>query len=237
MSVSIKTKFFRGAGINEDGKKDIEKFACVPEEDLFKILEWYLNKTSYPRYDRDDFIELAEITGQSGEVIIESVGVIKLILDMSSRDDDNPEDFLHDLISLELVEKEHHEKLARVFKKLRIVSDKLRVLLRKSKTEGFAVPSLVSSSMTAAIKPVYERDFKYGRDKIEEYDPMPIGYAVLGEIQLKKSDSDETFCVQLNRDNFNRFISDLLVVQTEMESMQKLVDDLPTNKAEKEKCL
>ena len=234
MSVSIKTKFFRGGGFNEEGEKDLKVLACMPEEALSKILEWHANKTSSPRYDRDDFIELAEITEQSGGAVVASIGIIRSILDASSRDDDNPEDFLHDVVSLELVEKEHHEKLARAFKKLRILASKQRLQLRKSKTEGFALPGLVSSSMTAAIKPVYEHDFKYGTDKIEEYDPIPIGYAVIAEIQLKKSDTNNTFSVHLNRDNFNRFITDLLAVQTEMESMQKLVDDLPIKKAEKE---
>ncbi len=228
MSVSIKTKFFRGGGFNEEGEKDLKELACMSEEALSKILEWHTNKTSSPRYDRDEFIELAEITGQSGGAVIASVGVIRAILNASSRDDDDPEDFLHDVVSLELVEKEHHEKLARAFKKLQTIADTQRVLLRRSKTEGLAVSRLVGSSMTAAIKPVYDRDFKYGRDKIEKYDPIPIGYAVLAEILLKKNDGDETFSVQLNRDNFNRFISDLLALQTEMESMQKLVVDLPT---------
>ena len=75
--------------------------------------------------------------------------------------------------------------------------------------------------MSAMIKPVFPRKFEYGKDSLERYEPSPIGYCVVAQIELQKSDTAQVFSLQLDRENLDRFVTDLLALQAELVQMEK----------------
>lgn len=77
--------------------------------------------------------------------------------------------------------------------------------------------------MSATIKPIFPRKFEYGKDSLERYEPSPIGYCLVAQIELQKSDSAQFFSFQLNRENLDRFVGDLLALQAELVQMEKEV--------------
>ena len=153
-----------------------------------------------------------------------AIDTFELIINSLTKFDDKVNDFYDDLIKQKYIEEKDKKKLKLIFDHIPEIIVKYRLFQRKTITEGFGLPKLVSCSSSAAIKPIYKNSFKYGIDDIHSYKPEPIGYCVVAQIKLKKNDSEETFSFQLNRDIFNRFITDLLALQSEMEQLNKMKD-------------
>jgi hypothetical protein len=108
-----------------------------------------------------------------------------------------------------------------VFLKLGKIVEKYKYYVREKRTSAYGQPTLVSSSMSAALKPVFERKFNYGEDRIEKYVPKSIGYCVIAQVQLKV-DTNESYSFQTDMNSFDRFISDLLALQAEMRELETI---------------
>jgi len=230
----MRTKYFRESALSDDGKKNVKALASLPVEAVTYILNWLGNRKTYPRLDMADRLELAQLTGESGDTLVPSLSILKLFIDRLVSHGDDVGDFYADLKDLDVIEEgTSYDTLDIVFSRLPGITANFRLLRRRILTEGFGMPFLTGSSYTPAIKPVLQKSFEYGVDEISTYKPAPIGFTVVAQVELQNSDSGHIFAFQVNRDNFDRLIADLLALQAQMKLMEAEAEHLTAKYLEK----
>jgi hypothetical protein len=229
----MRTRYFKQASLSDEGKKNLQALASLSHESAGKILDWLKTKEVYPLFDSADRIEIAQSTGESGTVLMPCLSILKMFIDRITEHDDDPEAFYADIKDLDMVDqKTGYKTLDIVFSRLQDIIRGLRLLKRRKLTENFGLPVLIGSTMTAALKPVFSRKFKYNEDSLEKYKPEPIDFAVVGLIELERSDCESVFDFQLDMDNFDRFITDLLALQAEMKILEQQARKITKHESE-----
>ena len=216
----MKTKYFRENGLSKEGKENLSTLLGLSTSVLDNILDWFQARTYYPRFDHQDIGDVSSLTDESGDRIISAISILKLLISRIIAEDDPIENYRDDIVALGLVQESEQPKINLLFSRLPAIVEKFRLFHRRTVAEGLGMPRLSGSSMSAAIKPIYGRTFRSGVDDLKTYDPIPMGYAVVAQILLERDGrEEEMFCFQMNRDNLNRFVSDLLALQAEVEKM------------------
>ena len=229
----MRTRYFKQASLTDEGKENLRALASLSHESAGKILDWLKTKQVYPRFDSADRTEIAQSTGESGAVLIPCLSILRMFIDRIIDHDDDPEAFYADLKDLDIVDqKTGYKTLDIVFSRLPDIIKGFCLLNRRKMTEGLGLPILTGSTMTAALKPVFSRMFKYNEDSLEKYKPEPIDFAVVGLIELERSDSESVFDFQLDMDNFDRFITDLLALQAEMKILEQQARKITKHESE-----
>ncbi len=223
----MRTKYFKESSLSEEGKKNVISLAGLSPAVANQILDWFAAKQSYPRFDSRDVIEIAQITGESGQTLTAPISILVLFINRIVDNDESVTDFYADLKDLNIVpDPPGYATLDIVFSRIPPIAKQFRLYLRCRATEHYGLPVLTGSTMSAAMKPVFSRTFRYGEDSLEEYSPVPIGYCTVVQIELQKADTQEVFSFQVNRDNFDRLIADLLALQAELKVMETLASKI-----------
>lgn len=222
----MKTKYFKEASLSDDGKKKLQIFAGISVQTAEKLIGWFEQQTMYPRMDYHDRFQLAQITGESGEIVQKCSSILKLFIDRIIDKNENVNDFYEDIKSANLVPSEiGYKTLDVIFAKMPDLIAKFRILRRQRVTESSGIATLTYCSSCSILKPILRKRFEYGVDKINEYLPEHIGYCVMAMIELEKS-NDQKFSFQMNSDDFNRFISELLSLQAEMRQLENVSEEM-----------
>ena len=218
----MRTTQFSESGLSEEGKKKVQLLASLSEGNVSKLVEWFKGRDRYPRFDAADVGEVAEKLGQSGESASDTLSIVKFFIDKIIDYDEPASYFVEDLRELKILDNvEGYNSLDKFFSKMMPVIEKFRFYRRCRLTEDYGQPTLIGSSMSAVMKPVHSKNFKYGKDDIASYKPRIIGHTIVAQIELEQSSRSETFTFQMNEDNFDRFITGLLALQAEMKQLRE----------------
>lgn len=229
----MRTKYFKEASLSDDGKSNLRALATLSPECAEKIMNWFANQDTYPRFDVGERLTLAEITGESGDALTPSLSILRLFINRLAEHGDEVSAFYQDIKDLAIVDDEiGYQTLDVVVSRLPAVVKRFRFLIRRHATEMDGAPTLTGSSMSAAMKPVLPKKFRYNEDKIEDYTPRPLGYTVVAQIELQLSGQSQVFAFHMNSDNFDRFITDLLALQFEMRMLETKCSELNHTKSE-----
>ena len=218
----MKTKFFRESGFTETGIKRLKRLAELKPQTKAIFINWFKQLKEKPIFDRNLTRQLAAETGESAELVDDITLITSSMLQYLGGYGDSIEDFIEDLRSSKsLDEEKHFESIRKYLEDLSCVTQLYHLLSRARATELDGAASLKSSSMSAAIKPVYERDFRYGEDELTKFNLNPISYVCVAMVELEKDDANEHFTFQMNRETFDKFLSDLIVLQARMKQMEE----------------
>lgn len=219
----MKSKYFQAAGFSDDGIEKLKTVNSMNTKSIGIILDWFEKCEKYPKFYENTIIEISKKANISGHDCQQAVFLIKHIIDETIENDDNLEYFYEDIKKLQIIDdKKSYIGLDLLFSRLPKILEKFVFFIRKRSAQHDGSPNLTYSSMTANIRPVYRKRFEYGEDNIKEYDPSPIGYCAVADIELKKSDNDEHFVFHADNDTLNMLVSDLLALQQELKRMTEL---------------
>lgn len=229
----MKTTYFKENPLGQETIKNIQGLASLSEETARSILDWLEARESYPVLDRAEMVQIADATGMSATTLRGPVSVVRLFINRIAEYNENVEAFYADLKDLKIVKDETgYKTLDLIFSRLPTMIEKFRRLQSCAVTENAGMPNLVASNITTAIKPVFAKRFEYGKDSIEQYRPKPIAYCVVAQIELK-NDSESIFAFQLNRENFDRFLNELLSLQAELRILEVKAQEMNSDLCEK----
>jgi len=226
----MRTKYFKQNSLSDQGKKNLRALIAFPARSAEKIMDWLMEQNDYPRLDADDRLAIAERTQESGDKIFSVMSILHLFINRLVDQKDDIKDFHQDIMDLEeFSDVSKSEALDVIFARLPEVIEKFKYMTRKKAAETDGIPLLVSSTMSAAMKPILEQRFEYGRDKIEEYKPQLMGYTVVAQVGFQLHDNNNVFAFQMGSDDFNRLITDLLALQSEMRHLEEKCVQLNRN--------
>lgn len=229
----MRTKYFKEASLSDEGKSNLRALATLSPECAEKIMNWFANQKTYPRFDVSERLTLAEITGESGDTLTPSLSILRLFINRLVEHSDDVSAFYQDIKDLAIIDDAiGYQTFDVVFSRLPAVVKSFRFLIRRHAAEMDGAPNLTGSSMSAAMKLVLPKKFRYNEDKIEDYTPQPLGYTVVAQIELQLSGRDQVFAFHMNSDNFDRFITDLLALQCEMRMLETKCSELNHTKSE-----
>jgi hypothetical protein len=181
----------------------------------------------YPVLTESLIQDLAIKADENAQDIKDTLMITLLIIERLGETDDNVADFVEDLITNEFLSNDENGQIVKSFFS-ELESEKTRFFhfMRKEKAVERGASSLQRISMTAELKPVFNKEFKYGKDEIENYQPEIIGYVTTAQVQLGVSDKEEIFAFQVDTFLLNRLITDLLALQKEMKKLETVSHSL-----------
>ncbi len=211
----MKSKYFAEYSLGDEVKKDIGVLAELSEKTLDKLVEWIEKQKSYQHIDAADIKTLSVTTGESADTLYSAAHASEILLRRMGEFNDAPEDLLEDAVSLKILTKTSPELLA-FLKRLAVRSKEYYLLSRTLFVAKGGIPNLRSQTMTVAVKPVYDKDFKYGTDDITKYAPSLVSSAIVAHISLAKGDCPQEFSFQVTKNSLDKLINSLLALQKQM---------------------
>jgi len=211
----MKSKYFKVYSLSEEGKKNIIVLANLSDE-LLEVIFSYLNDLkTYQPYEKSAILSLAEKTGESAERLRKAVFAADTFAKRMGELDDSAQDLYSDLVSLNILSQSIPQFL-RFLEKLSSISKKYYLLYRATDTSEGGVPNLSRTSMTVALKPVFDKDFVYGTNDIMKYSPQMINFAAVAHISIERDDCSQVFPFQVKKADLDKFITDLIVLQKQL---------------------
>lgn len=226
----MKTKFFKEFGLGESMNEAFKFIVDFSPKTRKVLVRWVKELDCYPRMDTPEIRELCGSTGESAGKIESALKATITMLDSFGELGDRAGDFVDDLKELDTLDKpQEYDTLRKYFIDLEEDASRIFLLKRSRKAISSGAQLLQSCSLSAALKPIYREMFKYGELELVDYRPKAIGYIGVVLIELMRSGSEENFSFQIDRENFNRFVSDLLAVQMELKEVEKVAEQLQQN--------
>lgn len=227
----MKSKFFQETGFSDESKKELSSIARLSPTARQTIINWFKQLKQRPRFDKDDVRKLSVETGEPAELVASTISLTSQILQRLGELGDSTTAFIEDVRQAKLLKsQEECDAFGKYFEDLSAVAQSFHFLSRIRGTEYRGVPALAGASMAVAIRPVYGRDFEYGTDDVTTFNLNPITYVPVATIELELSGKGSALAFQLNSDNFDRFLSDLLILQGQMKQMAEAIKVLGQQK-------
>ncbi|RJP56102.1 MAG: hypothetical protein C4541_13055 [Candidatus Auribacter fodinae] len=218
----MKTKFFKEEMLGRKTREHFDILSSLSLDTTTKILGWLESLSKGPSITRKEVFYLSSITNESAENIMHALSAMIYCITIIAEGNDDIKDFYSDLKELKIInEKANYKSLDYFFSNLDSVVTKFQFFIRESHSANRGMPSLDRVSATAAMRPIYARDFSYDDDSLDTYKPNCIGLCVVAEIMLSTEDPDSFLSFQLNSEGLDRFISQLLAVQCQLKQMQE----------------
>ncbi len=216
----MKSKYFKKSRISERGKSGLAALANLPQETIKALINYLRGLTSFPASYPKDAEDIAEKTSSSKEDIANVINVCLGIIPRMCDLEDSPEDLVHDIRDLKIISNDNEFGVLLNFFNSVVPYAKNISVLRKRDIEEKVLPFLYETRMGVAIRPIYEKDFTYGKDLITEYKPEIIDYTAVAQIQLETS-TVHPVVFQVRMDVLDMLISELLVVQSQLKEADK----------------
>lgn len=211
----MKSKYFKQYTLNDDGKKNVGVLAGLSEKSLEILYEWFSGLKSYPWIDVPNLKLLSEKTGESAEIVRKAINAIDILAKRMGELGDTPEDLLSDIMALKILA-QPSPQLVQFLKKMSSISKSYYIMYRTNFVSRSGIPNLQSTTMSVAVKPIFDKDFTYNVDDITQYAPSLINCSAVAHVSLDRDDNETTFAFQLTKEDLDRFITDLLVLQKQL---------------------
>lgn len=233
----MESRFFKKYTLE---KRDIDGMVALtelPDTILGKIHEWFLKGELGFRITTQ---AIRSICGEdSDEQLIKSVAyavsatreMLRCLGDLG----ETSETFLQALKQKEIIKDIDDikwQKLNKYFSKLDQVAREVYVSGVTHVTESRSSPILLGSNATINIRPVFERHFDQEKNSIKDYSPQAAAFTVVGLLEILIDDGQgepESKSFQVTPDALEKFITDLLVLQKELNYADQLIPLLPAS--------
>ena len=220
----MKSRAFAQFRVSDENRKGYDSIAALSPETLEKLAAWFEQDKlrNYPVLLSSDLKALSDQTGASAETLRRAIQASDGFLRYMGQFADSPEALVDDLISLG-VTPNRSLPLTEFLRRLAPIAPKYYQFTRTSDVARGGCANLDDVTMTVAVKPVFDRDFRYGEDDITKYDPSVIGSVAVAQVSIERDDTRDRYSFQLTKDTLDRFITDLLAIQKEMVTAEKLL--------------
>ena len=223
----MKGKLLREWALTDLSRKRLKILADLKPASRTLLAEWFSKAKNPLRFDTVELRELTEKTGESAGNIDDAVGMTWVLVRKLGEVAEHPKAFVDDLQSLQVIEKP--EDCAAILEYLERLSGhwgRLFLVQQTQRTVGDGAPELRGGSTSVTIKPVYRARFRYAEDDIATYNPQPVAYVAVGQIELQRTGDNCTFAVQMDMDTLDRFVTDLLASQMELKQANVVANSL-----------
>jgi len=223
----MRTRTLRGHWLSDEGRRNLRILADLPDSARGKLIGWLPKWETFPTIGEKEYKYLVEETGETPEAVVRSLGLMRdFIVWLAENEDDRGEDLYKDLV-------EHPAdcgeadltSLKQMFEQLDPIVGRHRISIKRQASLLGGAPTLKSASLQPIIKPVSNRPFDSKSQRLEDYKPELIDYCVAVQVELETS-ADGHVAFQMDMATFDRFITDLLALQSEAREAKSVVEQL-----------
>lgn len=221
----MKTKAFRSFRLNEVGKKQLKTLAELPSETVSEIVSFFASADSIPTYTLPLAENIANKTSSTTPHILDALSITNTLLSHYEDGGDSISDFMDDLRSLSLLNKDEDYKSIQQF--LEAVIPYVKKIHRFSKireTESAAANELRAITTSIAIKPIFDKEFEYGKDKITEFDSNILDYTNVVQMEFHFTGEPDSIVFQANEEILDILISQLLAAQLNIKKTKLAIE-------------
>ena len=217
----MKSSTFRRLGLPDRAESDLKLISSLSKEKIALLLDWLDRKESWPTIALDGIESLSKETDLNGDTCLSFLYLVRFFLRVIIDYNDNIADIYDDIKNLEILEDENkYSQINLIFERIPELTRKFLPTYRESVSRYFGQPEMSGCNVAAVIKPVYRRRPEYGAFSIKDYQPEPLCYTVMGQVEISTS-SDEAVSFQVNIEELDKWLTDLLLLQAEMKQMSE----------------